>query len=84
MIALADLAEAEGRALRQSILKTGLGIVFLTAAALLLVLGLGFSLWGLYTWLAASQGAAAAAAIIGFVALVLSGGLAWTAIRLGR
>jgi len=61
-----------------------LGLACLGAAILLLVLGVGLCLWGLYTWMAASVGSAAAATIIGFIALALSGGLVWIAIRLGR
>jgi hypothetical protein len=53
-------------------------------AALLLLLGLGLCLWAVYLWLALSLGPAGAAVLIGVVSLLLAGGLAWVALRLGR
>jgi hypothetical protein len=84
VIALTDLLEAEGRALRKSVLRTGVGLACLGVASLLLLLGLGLCLWGVYLWLAVLLEPAAAAALIGVVSLLLAGGLAWMAIRLGR
>lgn len=81
---MADLVEAEGRALRKSVLQTGAGLAFMLAGVVLLLLGVAFCLWGLYTWIAASVGSAAAAALIGAIALVIGGGLVWFAIRLGH
>jgi len=84
VIALADLVEAEGRALRRSVVRTSLGIAFLRAATLMLVLGLGLCLWGIYQWLSSAMGPAGAASFIGALALLFSGGLVWLAMRLGR
>ena len=65
-------------------LRTGVGFLCLGAATLLLVLGLGMCLWALYLWLSALLGPAGAAVLIGVASLLLAGGLAWIAIRLGR
>ena len=65
-------------------LRTGVGLACLGVASLLLLLGLGLCLWGGYLWLAVLLEPAAAAALIGVVSLLLAGGLAWMAIRLGR
>jgi len=76
--------EAEGRALRRATLRTGLGLICLLVAALLLLVGIGFALWACYQWFALSMGTIAAAAVIGLFMMVLAGGLAWTAIRINR
>ncbi len=65
-------------------LRTGAGFACLGVAALLLLLGLGLCLWAVYLWLALSLGPAGAAVLIGVVSLLLAGGLAWVALRLGR
>jgi hypothetical protein len=81
---LTDLLEAEGRALRKSVMRTGMGFACLGVATLLLSIGLGLCLWGAYLGLAVSLGSASAAALIGVVALIFAGGMAWIAIRLSR
>jgi len=84
VIALADLLEAEGRALRKSVMRVGGGIACLAAAVLMAVVGVGLCLWAAYLWLATPLGSAAAAAVIGGVLLCLAGGLTWVAITLSR
>lgn len=76
--------EAEGRALRQNVLRTGIGLVCLGAAAILLVAGAGFCLWAFYQWLIVNVGMIEAALIVGAGLLIVSGGLMWTAMRLSR
>jgi hypothetical protein len=70
--------------LRQSVLRTGIGIACLGVASVMLLLGLGLCLWGAYLWLAVSLQPAVAAMLIGAASLILAGGLVWIAIRLGR
>lgn len=65
-------------------MRTGAGFLCLGVATLLLLLGLGMCLWAVYLWLAVLLGPAGAAVLIGVVSLLLAGGLAWIAIRLGR
>lgn len=84
MIALADLLEAEGRALRQSTLRAGIGLACLLVAAAVLLVGLGFCLWACYQWLSTATSPIAAKALIGLFMVAMSGGLAWTAIRINR
>lgn len=84
IIAVADLLEAEGRALRRGTLRTGAGLACLWAAALLLVAGLGLCLWALYQWLSLVVGSIVGALLIGGILLILSGGLVWTVMRLSR
>lgn len=76
--------EAEGRALRQGALRTGMGIACVIAATILLVAGVGLCLWALYQWLAVAVGMPEAALLVGAALMVISGGLVWTAIRLSR
>jgi hypothetical protein len=84
VIALADLLEAEGRALRKSVVRVGGGIACLGVAMILAVFGVGLCLWAVYLWLVTSLGSAGAAAVIGGVLLCLAGGLTWVAIALSR
>jgi hypothetical protein len=65
-------------------LRAGLGFACLGVASLLLLLGLGLCMWGAYLWLAVALAPAGAAALVGGLSLILAGGLAWIAIRLGR
>lgn len=70
--------------MRRSVVRTSLGIACLRAATMMLVLGLALCLWAIYQWLSSALGSAGAASLIGVAALVLSGGLIWLAMRLGR
>lgn len=84
IIALVDLLEAEGRVLRSTVMRTGVGLACLAVAALLTFAGLGLCLWAAYQGLAAQVGPASAALVIGVLTLLLAGLMAWTAIRLTR
>lgn len=84
MIAIADLAEAEGRALRQATLRTGLGLACMGMAAILLLGGLLFCLWASYYWLSAAMSPGVAKVLVGLVMMAIAGGFAWTAIRINR
>ena len=76
--------EAEGRALRRTTIRTGMGLAILAAAGLLVLMGLGFCLWAAYQGLAGQLGPVNAAYLIGLVMLLLAGLMAWIAIRLSR
>ncbi len=52
------------------------GIVFIGGAAVLGITAFGFFLWGLYQYLAWATDPAAAALLVGFIALGLAGILA--------
>lgn len=65
-------------------MRTGVGLVCVGSAALLLVAGLGFCLWALFQWLAAIVGMQMAALLVGVLLVVIGGGLIWVAIRLNR
>ncbi|MEW5756785.1 MAG: phage holin family protein [Pseudomonadota bacterium] len=84
IIALMDLLEAEGRELRRTVMRTGIGLVCLAVAGLVAVIGLCFCLWAVYQALAAMVGPATAAMIVGLLMLSLAGLIAWIAMRLAR
>ncbi len=84
MIAVADLLEAEGRALRQATFRTGVGLVCLVMAGVLLLGGVLFCLWAAYYWLSVAFSPTLAKMLVGLVMMAIAGGFAWTAIRLSR
>jgi len=84
IIALTDLAEAEGRALRRAVFRTGWGLALMLVMGLLIAAGLGLCLWAGYTYVAIRIGDIRAALLAGAAALLLAGGCAWLAIRLSR
>ena len=84
IIALVNLLEAEGRVLRGTVMRTGIGLACLAVAALLAFVGLGLCLWAAYQGLVAQLGQINAALMIGVLMLLLAGLMAWTAIRLSR
>lgn len=81
---VADLAEAEGRALRQSTVAVGLAIALALAAAVIAVGGLALVAWGLFESLRNPLGFVGAAFVSGMFLLLCAGGLIWTVIRLGK
>jgi len=84
VIALADLLEAEGRALRRGTVRMGAGLAMAGLAALLAALGMGLVLWGIFQGLVHLWGEVVAALAAGALALLLAGSLAWIAGRLAR
>ena len=83
-IALAELLEAEGRALERGIARVTISLGMIFAAAVLALAGLGLCLWGLHLYLATWMQPPLAAFASGVATLVVSGGLLWTASRVGR
>jgi len=84
IIAIADLAEAEGRALRHALTRTGWGLVCLLVTGILVAVGAGFGLWAGYQFLLTRFSEIEAALLSGLFAFVLAGGFAWMAIRFNR
>lgn len=84
MIALADLAEAEGRSLRYGIARVGGALALLTVSAVMLLAGLGFWLWGIYALATQYIPAPSAAALTGLFAVVMAGVVLWLAARVNR
>ena len=84
VIALVELLEAEGRALRRALLGAGVGLGLVVAATVLALAGLGLCVWSAYLYLGTLLEPALAALATGTLTLVLSGGLLWLALRLNR
>ena len=72
-----DLVEAEGKAFRAGVAKTGLALAFLTLVGLLFVTGFGLIVWAIYLFLRLSLTPAPSALLTGIFTLVIAGVLAW-------
>ena len=84
IVSLCDLAEAEGRLLKQKVLQTfGVGLLMLLAALMLLVT-LGLMIAAIYhlllNWLVPES----VFLIIAIFSLMLAGGILWIALLLNR
>ena len=80
-----DLIEAEGRALRVVIAKMGLGLVLTVVACVMLLVGSGLVLHGVWLGIAqTSLGPAWASAITGFLMLGLAAGAFAVVVRLSK
>ncbi|MBD3816353.1 MAG: phage holin family protein [Halothiobacillus sp.] len=84
VIALLELLEAEGRALKRSVRRVSFGLVFLLTASALILTSLGFLLAAGYLALAAALGSTLAALIMGGVSLLLAATLGFIAYRAMR
>lgn len=84
VIALLELLEAEGRALKLAVRRVGFGLVFLLTASALILTALGFLLAAGYLALAAALGSALAALIMGGASLLLATMLGFIAYRAMR
>lgn len=84
VITLAELVEAEGRALRRAAERLSWAVALIAAAALLTVGGAGFCLWGLYQGIEPIVGAGWAGVITGAATLLFAASLAWIAHRMSR
>lgn len=73
VVKLADLAEAEGRQLRAIVVSVGIGLAMVLTAALVLFVGLGLLVFGLFKGFEESMGAAWAACASGAIAIVIAG-----------
>lgn len=84
VIALADLAEAEGRALRRGLAMLGWAFALIAVASALILMGLVLWIWALYLLLALIVPAWLAAALSGAVVLGAAGIVAWLVARTVR
>lgn len=84
VIALLELLEAEGRALKQAVRRVSFGLVFLLTALALILTALGFLLAAGYFAIAAALGSALAALIMGGASLLLAATLGFIAYRAMR
>jgi hypothetical protein len=84
IVSLANLAEAEGRALRGGILRLSVGLGGLLVAAMVLFGGLGLVLAALIVALDGIMATAWALLIGGIVCVLLAGGVAWAMLKLAK
>lgn len=82
VIAIAELAEAEGRSLRRAAARLGQGMGMLAVATFLAVAGACLVLWGIYQYIETTFTPASSALLTGLFALLLAGGLAWIVHRI--
>jgi hypothetical protein len=84
IVKLADLAEAEGRALRAGAAHVGLAAAVALAGAMAGLAGIGFLIWALFEALRPGLGLPGAAAVCGVLLLLAAGGLLWTVKKMAR
>lgn len=82
VVATADLAEAEGRALGRHLMRLEIAALLIIAAAILGIAGMGFLIYGVFMLLAAEVSTPAAATACGVIAIGIAGGLGWAARRM--
>lgn len=83
LVRIADLAEAEGRALRAMTVRVAFGVCMLVVAAAVLLAGALLLIAAAYLATAQSIGPAGASALAGGIALGGGGGLLWLGRRSG-
>lgn len=79
VVACANLAEAEGRALRVNVFRVGIALGVVLLATILAAVGVAFLLAFVYTICAEGLGEVWAMLITGLLTLGLAGGLVWLA-----
>lgn len=84
IISVLELLEAEGRALRASVMRVGVGLGLIATSVMLALAGAGFCLWSAYLYLDAMLGPPRGALATGALTLLVSGGVLWAALRLNR
>lgn len=77
VVRIADLAEAEGRTLRQMILRLLFAAAIIAGVTVLLLGGVGLLLAAGYMGLARALGPAWAALLMGLASLGIAGGVLW-------
>jgi len=82
LVRVADLIEAEGRSLRGGAFRLSCGVAMIVVATASIIAGLALGLWGMYLAIAAQAGPPVGAALVGAVALIAGGLVAWAAHRL--
>ncbi len=84
LIAIADLAEAEGRSLRHWTVKVGLALGLLVLMVLLATTGVAFLIVAIYLLFASFIGNVAAALVTSASAFLIAGGIIWTVLKITR
>lgn len=84
IVSLANLLEAEGRALRSGIIRTGIGIAGVCIAAVILLGGLGLLMASGIVALSSIMSPALALLSAGLGCLLVAGVVAWTMVRQKR
>ena len=84
VIAVADLFEAEGRALRYAAIRLGWGLAMSALAGLFAAIGGALCLWAIFQYLDRAVDTATAALLTGGIAFLFVGALVWLARRLIR
>ena len=77
VVRIADLAEAEGRLLREKVIRSATGIGLIIVAVGAVIAGLCLIFAAIYIFTAERAGSAAAAALTGVLAIGTGGLLAW-------
>ncbi len=80
-VALADLVEAEGRALRRGLALLGWAFMLIAVAGALLLCGLALWIWALYLFIVLWLPPVLAAALTGGFVLLAAGVIAWMVMR---
>jgi hypothetical protein len=84
IVKLADLLEAEGRALRSGAVNIGLAAAIAFAGAIVGVAGIGLLSWAVFALLRRVLGPPGAAAICGLALLACAGVLLWIVRKMSR
>jgi len=79
VIALADLAEAEGRELRRNIVRLGQGAALNSVAVVLAAAGSCLILWAFYQFMVMLMGPLLGALVTGVIGILSAGVLIWIA-----
>ena len=66
------LLEAEGRILKRAVMNVGWALAFVGVASLLVLVGAGFFLAGIYQYLAVQMSPAAASLLVSLLAVLLA------------
>ena len=84
IIAVADLFEAEGRALRDATIRLRWGLAMITLASFFVAVGGALCLWAIFQYLSRAVDTATAALLTGGITLLLAVALVWLVRRLNR
>ena len=80
-IAIADLVEAEGRALRRSLALLGWAFALIAVVTVFVLFGIGLWIWAVYLFADTLLPSWLAAAVAGAIVLGIAGVLVWLTAR---
>ena len=84
LIGVAELGEAEGRILRRWSVRTGVAVMLIAVAGLILLASVGFLLASLFLYCSEIWGTTVAALVVGTVLLFIAFLVFWAALRMTR